>query len=104
MDNACNPAADGGQFPSTVINGTTIYFHYGYPTGWGKFYIDNGVGGMQDLVDVRGFTYQPHVPSSFQTVYTKDGAPDTNNCKLIYQMSPSGAAPLLEITTVTTGC
>lgn len=104
LDNACNPAADGGQFPNTVINGTTVYFHYGYPTGWGRFFIDNGVGGIQELVDVSGFTYQPHAGGSFQTVYTKDGAPDPDNCRVIYQMSPGGAPPLLDITVVTTGC
>ncbi len=33
IDTLCNPNADGGSFPTTTINGQTIYFHYGYPTG-----------------------------------------------------------------------
>lgn len=104
IDAACNPKLAGGSFPSTNINGQTIYFHYGFPTGWGKFFVDNGVGGIKDLMTISGFTYQTHVPTSYQTRFTKDGAPDPDNCEVIYQMTTSGAPPVLKITTVSSGC
>lgn len=104
LDTSCNLQANGGTFPQTTINGQTIYFHYGYPTGWGKFYVDDGVGGVGDLVDYSGFTYQPHVPGSFLTEYTLNGAPDPSNCKVIYQMSATNTDPLLTVSVVSTGC
>jgi len=100
----CNPNLSGGSYPSTTINGQTIYFHYGYPTGWGRFYVDNGVGGIKDLMTISGFTYQQHVGGTYQSRFTKDGAPDPSNCEVIYQMTSSGAAPVLVISTVTSGC
>jgi MSHA pilin protein MshA len=100
----CSLSAAGGAFPKTSINGVTIYFHYGYPTGWGKFYVDNGVGGVQDLTTILGFTYLQHIPGSFQSVFTKDGAPDPNNCKVIYQMTKNGIPPILTVSTVEEGC
>lgn len=104
VDTSCNLLADGGAFPQATINGQTIYFHYGYPTGWGKFYVDDGVGGVGDLVDYSGFTYQPHVPGSFLTEYTLNGAPDPTNCKVKYQMSPTNINPILTVSVVSTGC
>lgn len=104
MDALCSPSADGGSFPKTTINGQIIYFHYGYPTGWGKFYVDNGVGGIKDLMTMSGFTYLAHVPSSYQTVFTIDGAPNPSNCKVIYQMASSNTPPIITISTVESGC
>lgn len=104
LDPTCNPNQNGGDSPSTIINEKTIYFHYGYPTAWGKFVVDDGVGGIGDIMTISGFTYQPHVPGSFQTRFTKDDAPDPDNCEVIYQMSPFGTSPRLSITIVTSGC
>jgi MSHA pilin protein MshA len=104
VDSGCDPKADGGQFPSTVINGQVIYFHYGYPTAWGRFYVDDGAGGINELISYAGFTYLDHVPGSFQSIYTKDGAPDVNNCKVVYQMAAGYVAPILTVSIVTTGC
>lgn len=101
---SCSASADGGSFPQTTINGQTIYFHYGYPTGWGKFYVDNGVGGIKDLMTLSGFTYLAHVPGSYQAVFTKDGAPVPSNCKVIYQMASSNTPPILTVSTLTSGC
>ncbi|MGV3582777.1 MAG: type IV pilin protein [Methylophilus sp.] len=101
---SCNPTAPGGSFPSASINGKTIYFHYGYPTGWGRFYVDNGVGGINELIEMSGFTYQTHVPGSYQTIYTRDDAPDPQNCKVVYQMASSFVAPILTVNIVNTGC
>lgn len=104
LDPECNMNADGGQFPTTVIEGKTIYFHYGYPTGWGRFFVDDGVGSLRDLMDITGFSYTQHQGGSFQTVYTKDGATDPQNCKVIYQLSPDGQPPLMSVSLVTSGC
>ncbi len=104
IDASCNASASGGSFPRTTINGQTIYFHYGYPTGWGRFFVDNGVGGVKDLTTISGFTYLAHVPNSYQTIFTKDGAPDPSNCKVIYQMASSNTPPILTVSTVTSGC
>lgn len=103
-DTSCNPKLAGGSFPATTINGQTIYFHYGYPTGWGRFYVDNGVGSIQDLMTVSGYTYLAHVPGSYQTKFTLDGSPDPANCAVIYQMTTSGAPPILTVSTLSSGC
>jgi MSHA pilin protein MshA len=104
LDTSCNLQANGGTFPQTTINGQTIYFHYGYPTGWGKFHVNDGVGGVGNLVDYSGFTYQPHVPGSFLAEFTLNGAPDSSNCKVKYQMAATNTNPILTVSAVSTGC
>jgi len=104
LNTSCNMQANGGTFPQTSINGQTIYFHYGYPTGWGRFYVNNGVGGVGYLVNYSGFTYQPHIPNSYRTEYTLNGAPSPNNCKVIYQMASLNTSPILTVSVVSSGC
>lgn len=104
LDTSCNLLADGGTFPQTTINGQTIYFHYGYPTGWGKFYVDDGVGGIGDLVNYSGFAYQPHVPGSYLAEFTLISAPTPSNCKVKYQMASSNTNPILTVSVVSSGC
>lgn len=104
LDTSCDLLAAGGAFPKTTINGQTIYFHYGYPTGWGKFYVDDGVGGVGDLVNYSGFTYQPHVAGSYLAEFTLNSAPTPNSCKVKYQMASSYTTPILSISVVSSGC
>lgn len=104
LDSSCNLLADGGSFPQTTINGQVIYFHYGYPTGWGRFFVDDGVGGVGYLIDYSGFTYQPHVGGSFLTEFTLNGSPDPSNCKVRYQMAASYTNPILTVSVVSSGC
>lgn len=104
IDTSCNRSASGFSFPSTTINGQTIYFHYGYPTGWGKFYVDNGVGGVRDLVDYSGFTYLPHIGNTYETIFTLNGAPNPSNCKVSYKMTAGNTPPILTVSIVSTGC
>ncbi len=104
FDSSCSLLADGGTFPKTIINGKTIYFHYGYPSGWGKFGVDDGVGSVGDLVNFSGFTYQAHVPFSYKTNFTLNGATDPSNCKVQYQMASSNTPPILVVSVVSSGC
>jgi MSHA pilin protein MshA len=104
MDASCNPNLSGGSFPQTIINGQIIYFHYGFPTGWGRFFVDDGVGGVKDLINYSGFTYLAHVPNTYRAVFTLDGAPDPNNCKVTYQMASTNTPPILTVLVESSGC
>jgi len=106
VDTSCkrNVGSGASPRPTTTINGKTIYFHFGYPTGWGQYGIDDAVGGVTELIDTSGFTYQQHVPGSWEALFTLDGAPDPNNCKVRYKMADTNTPPILIVSIISTGC
>jgi MSHA pilin protein MshA len=86
---------------SLVINGKTIYFYGGFPSGWGRCTVDDNNGFIGDLLSYSGFTALPHVGGTAEAVFTLNGSPTPSNCKVTYKLFAS-ASPL--ITTTTTGC
>lgn len=99
----CSPSKDGWSFSYFLFNGKKIYTHYGVPTGWGKFGVDDGNGSVGDLTDISvRFRYQKHVPGSFATEYWLEGSPDPANCKVTYRISATGSD--LTVSTTTSGC
>ena len=78
--------------PAVTIDGTTVYFHYGYPR----------VGNIDYLINTSGFTVLPP-PGNGTRTFTKDGAPNPANCNATYVIPTTvGNAPT--VTTTTTGC
>lgn len=91
--------------PTVSMNGVSYMFNYGSPIAWSGQ--TPGFVGIEGWVDVQGFTQQPYVAMSKQGVFTKNGAPDPLNCKVIYDISAaqSGASfipPM--VSTVSSGC
>lgn len=89
---------------STMIDGHRIYFHYGYPVGWRGDNHADGAGSLQQLIDSGKFRIDASQSSATQAVYLMNGAPDSNQCKLIYSLSPANNMPVLTIQTITSGC
>jgi MSHA pilin protein MshA len=98
-----NASACSGTGPSFTDNGKTIYTHFGWPSGWGRCWIDDGVGSINDLVSLSSdFQFVAHVPGSFAGVYQLTKSPDPTNCKVVYQLD--FAQPTLAVTVVSSGC
>lgn len=99
----CKMSANGWSFSYFPFNGKQIYTHYGVPTGWGKFGVNDGNGSVGDLTEISSqFQYMPHVPSSYSTVYQLANSPDPANCKLTYHIAPTNSE--LTVTLTTSGC
>lgn len=104
----CNTQLD--SYPrinvSVTRNGSIYDFHFGYPIppdeAWNAA---NGFKkGIDTYIDFTGFTRQPYVGGSVQAVYTKDGAPKPEECKVIYDFPNKHAAGPLVVSVVDTGC
>lgn len=82
-----SPTTCGGNYTSTrntlSYNGNTYYFSYTWPVAW---FGNQGIAGW---VDYTGFTLQPYVNASGDAVFTKDGAPTPEMCKVVYNISGS---------------
>lgn len=102
-DTQCDLDAANGS-TSTTIDGHRIYFHYGYPVGWLGGSNADGAGTLQQLIDSGKFRIDAGQSSTTQAVYLVENAPDSNQCKLIYSLSPSNNTPVLSIQTITSGC
>jgi MSHA pilin protein MshA len=102
-DAQCDLNAANGN-TSTMIDGHRIYFHHGYPVGWLGGSDADGTGSLQQLIDSGKFRIDAGQSSTTQAVYLMEGAPDSNQCKLIYSLSPSNNTPVLSIQTITSGC
>jgi len=99
----CSFTDDGGSFRYFMFDGQQIYTHYGAPTGWGRFGVDDGQGSIGDLTDISDdFEYQPHVGGSFETRYELRNAPDPANCYVSYQMVFNSSR--VDITVIDSGC
>ena len=102
-DDTCALDVDGGSSPSFIFNSQQVFTHYGAPTGWGQFGVDDGVGGIAALMEISDeYEYQPHIGSTFETRWQFRGAPDPTNCYVSYQMQHNG--PRVDITVQDTGC
>jgi MSHA pilin protein MshA len=96
-------SACSSGYPSYTENGTTIYTHYGWPSGWGKCYVNDWAGSINDLVLVSSdFQRAPHVPGSYAGVYQLSNSPDPTNCKVVYQLNEN--QPTITVTVVSSGC
>ncbi len=85
--NTCDLYGDGWTFSYFTFEGKQIWTHYGWPTGWGKFGVNDANGSMVDLINMSSvFQYQAHVGGSYQSIYQYTGAPDPSHCKVIYQL------------------
>ena len=84
---------------TTVIDGETYRYHYGNPVAWNSGHPDNTI---VDLIDISGFTVQPYVGSSYERVFTKDGAPTPANCSVTYGVPQTGGNAT--VTADTSGC
>lgn len=76
-------------------DGVYYGFHYGYPIAW-----DNYPGypkGIGSFVDYTGFTRPMYLEGSYYTAFTKDGAPNPDQCKVIYGLPPSGGVPIVTV-------
>jgi MSHA pilin protein MshA len=105
MTPTCDMAASacGGTTPFYTENGKKIFTHFGWPSGWGACWVNNGVGSINDLVQLSSdFQLVAHIPNSFAGVYQLVGSPDPTNCKVIYQLNST--QPTLAVTVVSTGC
>lgn len=101
----CNmdASACGGTTPSCTDNGKTIYTHYSWPSGWGRCWINDGIGSINDLVTLSAdFVFVAHVPGNFAGVYQLANSPAPTNCKVVYQLN--SAQPTLTVTVVSSGC
>lgn len=91
--------------PTVTMNGVNYLFNYGSPIAWSGQ--TPGFIGIEGWLDVQGFKQLTYVAMSKQGIFTKDGATDPSNCKVIYDISAaqnsySFIPPV--ITTVTSGC
>lgn len=105
VTSTCDMAASAcsAGFPSYTENGTKIYTHYGWPSGWGRCFVNDWVGSINDLVQVSSdFQRAVHIPASFAGVYELTNSPDPANCKVIYQLD--SGQPTLTVTVVSSGC
>lgn len=81
-----------------IRDGVTYRFHYGYPIGW-EDVRSNGDKGIGSFVDLSGFSRTTYVDGSGKAIFTKDGAPKPELCKVTYDIN-SG----LNISIETSGC
>ncbi|MEW6446302.1 MAG: type II secretion system protein [Pseudomonadota bacterium] len=99
----CQMNAGGWSFSYFLYDGKKIYTHYGIPTGWGKFGVNDGKGSVGDMVALsEDYQYMPHVPASYATVYQLKDSPDPTNCKLTYKIGATSAT--LTLTVTDSGC
>jgi MSHA pilin protein MshA len=89
----CQLDADGWAGKYVLFQGKQIWVHQGWPTGWGRFGVDNGQGALGDLMNASAdFAYQAHLGGSYQTVYRLTKAPDPTNCSVTYQLAATDAS------------
>lgn len=101
----CNLSASAcdGTSPSYTESGKQIFTHFGWPSGWGQCHVNNGVGSINDLLQISpDFQLVAHIPGSFAGVYQLVSSPDPTNCKVTYGLSSSQST--LAVSVVTTGC
>lgn len=99
----CNLAAHSITSPYYVQDGVTIWTHYGWPTGWGRFAVDDWNGSIDNLINRSPeFVRQPHVPGSYAGEYRLTTAPTPANCKVTYQLNSGNDS--LSVVVDSTGC
>lgn len=86
--------------PTVTVGSDTILFAWGWPSAWENSPHKSIVA----LLNLSGFTAIPYVGSSFQRVFTKDGAPTPDNCSVKYSLVGVTAGGSPTITATTTGC
>ena len=77
-----NPNNSGNFY--VIRNGVKYYFHYGYPIAWDEWTSWGDGKGILSFVNYTGFTAKPYVSSTYLVIFTKDGAPDPDNCTVTY--------------------
>lgn len=100
----CNmdASACGGTTPSYTDNGKTIYTHYNWPSGWGRCWINDGIGSINDLVTLSAdFVFVAHVPGNFAGIFLlppQDLPPQMRSAleigDLAIQQANTGTAPV----------
>lgn len=83
-----------------------LLFHFGYPIAWetDPLYVSLN-GGIGSLINSTGFSRQPYIAPSYQTVFTKDGAATPSNCAVIYEFPNKWNTPgIINVRTVEDGC
>jgi prepilin-type N-terminal cleavage/methylation domain-containing protein len=102
-NDTCGLDVDGGSVPYFVFNSQQVFTHYGAPTGWGQFGVDDAVGSIATLMEIsEQYEYQAHVGGTFETRWQLRDAPDPANCYVSYQMTHN--SPRVDITVHGTGC
>ncbi len=96
----CDANQAAGQ-NSAMIDGRTIYFHFGYPVAW-KF--ANGEGGISQLVTLGRFQADASSATETDVRFFMVGAPDSQRCGLRYHLSNNLQTPLMTVTTDNSGC
>ena len=102
-DAQCDPNAANGS-TSTMIDGHRIYFHVSYPVGWLGSSDADGAGTIVQLIDSGKFRIDASHSTATQAIFLLDGAPDSNQCKLIYTLASTNATPVLSIQIISSGC
>lgn len=87
----CSTSGQAGLMSYTtgnyaIRNGLAYRFHYGNPIAWENAW-NRGDKGIGDLVDATGFTRLAYVDSSGEAIFTKDGAPEPDKCRVIYKLA-----------------
>lgn len=99
----CSLTVGAGSLPYYVNSGTTIWTHYGWPTGMGRVFVDDWAGSIDNLITRSAeFERMPHVPGSWAGVYQFKGAPTPANCKVTYQLN--GFNDSLNVVVDSSGC
>lgn len=99
--NTCDPGKgyDSNPTPSVTINGTITHFHYGYPRVGGT-----STESIVFWLNLSGFTAKNYVANSWVRDFTKDNAPNPDNCLVRYTFPNKFNPGPISVTTITSGC
>lgn len=102
-DAQCQSTQSQGT-PSSIIDGNTVYFTYGYPVGWLADNAD-GSGSLHQLLDPGKFLIQPSLSGLNRATYFLSGARDMAHCKLEYSIAGgTPSAPGITVNIDSSGC
>lgn len=99
----CSLSAPTSANSYYVQDGVTIWTHYGWPSGWGQFMVNDWNGSIDNLIQRSPeFARQAHIGGSFAGEYRISTAPTPANCKVTYQLNSANDS--FSVVVDSTGC